>query len=182
MPKAPTKNKMNELAKAIKGQNNSNPNTRGINLSNMMDKSWDDLNNLYENTMGSMASIALSTIELAKSACSPENINKIPEDKQKQIGVIMTNYEKDLTALKSALDNIHNLHKDKTGKMKNDQEVIAGIEVIESYSDFSDTITALLLPPSTVLAEIVGAIKDGEGSAEVKELISENNEPEKQNV
>lgn len=173
MTKPRSKVKMNELAKAIKGQAKSNPGNNDLNLVNIMDKTWDDLNGLYDNTLQSMASIAFSTIELARAATTDEAIAIISEEKQKEVGLIMTNYEKDLGALKTALDNIHDLHKDKSGKMKTEQEVIAGVEIIESYRDFSDTITALLLPPSTVLAEIVGAIEEGKGGEQVKEIVNE---------
>lgn len=173
MSKPKAKIKMKEVAKAIKGQTRSNPGMDELSLVNIMDKTWDDLNGLYDNTLESMASMAFSTVELARAATREENLSSIPEEKQKEVGLLMTNYEKDLGALKTALDNIHDLHKDKTGKMKTEQEVIAGVEIIESYRDFSDTITALLLPPSTVLAEIVGAIDQNKVSEEVKELLDD---------
>ncbi len=171
MAKSRSKIKMNEVAKAIKGQSRSHPGMDEFSLINILDKSWDDVNDLYDNTLESIASIAYSTIELARAATTPEAVNSIPEEKQKEVALIMTNYEKDLGALKIALDTIHDMHKDKTGKMKTDQEVIACVEIIESYRDFSDTVTALLLPPSSMLAEIVGAIKDNGQLEEIREMI-----------
>lgn len=157
--KKPTKVNItkSKIASAVK--NNINPVTgvnEKIDITTFMDKTWDDVNSLYEEMAVGIITTATSNVELAKASVREDIAKNISSDDKKEISVLISGFEKDIGLLKDHLEKIHDAHKDKTGKMKTEEEVIEGINIIENYRDFSETFSALTLPVGSALAEIVG--------------------------
>ncbi len=150
-----------DIATAVK--QNLNPTTgvpAPVDLSSFMDKTWDDVKSLHQELSDGMGSTALSIIELSRAATQPTILGNMTVEEQKEVGVLVEAFSKDIDLLKTQLDAIHSTHVEKTGKVTTEEEIIECVGVIENYKEFGEIFIALTDPVATGLADIVGGVAE----------------------
>jgi hypothetical protein len=114
-------------------------------------QSWDDLEGIYKSCTEALVVANNSVVELFRIPGVSENIENRQETKISILGL-----DKDIKFFSNQLKEIHEIHKGKTGLIKDEDELGTCLEIFEKYHSFQTTYQSVIIPTVITLSEEVG--------------------------
>ena len=113
-------------------------------------KGWDELNELYTSVA---TMLATSNDNLLKVYSNSDIVTNLSSEKAQEIQLTLDGIRKDFEQFANELVAIREMHKDKTGGIKNVDDSTKVIGIFESYNTFSGRYHAIITPNYTFLMQ-----------------------------
>lgn len=164
---------MSKRTSRIKKQIEKNlPPERKINRYVLNGQNWADLEDLYNSIRTSMRSIIVNVMEMITI---PDMINYVKDPDT--FNMAINTFKNDATSLINELTKIHEMHANKTGIVKNDDELSECIHIFGNYSIFNEKINGILLPTILSITDMAIEARDKMNLEKNQNLI-QNTQPE----
>ncbi len=132
---------------------------------NLKQKNWDDINNIYTDLAQMLANNSASFLSLASMA-DTDLKDYITVDEHSEVMVLAQGYCRDLNNIAVNMSKVHSSHLSSKGKIKDDNEFMNSVSVIEAYLSIHEKALALLAPVSARMVEIVGTAAERKQSGQ----------------
>lgn len=116
-------------------------------------KSWDDLEQLYQQLARQLATNYSQLIELYKT---PGLISFLEQSQYKETLILFKGIGKDFDALSKTLVAIHDRHKEYKGGTTDEAEFALSLEIFEAYENYSVRYDSIITPNFNIIVERAG--------------------------